>query len=364
MKRWWKSWRLMALALSVILNPLCAFETGAATPSLPQRARQASKRVAASPLVPAGSQVLPADTVLIVRMETRLDSKTSRPSDRFTAKLIEPVKDAAGKVVVPAGSLVEGHVASVTPAQLRRRSGVIAVGFDRLRLLDGRSLPMHGVLTSADPRERQRIDEEGQVKGGGTGKRTVAFIGGGAAGGAATGAIIGGVILSAGIGAAVGVAAAWLAKGKEAVVERGKRIGVQLSQPLNLNPVASKKAPSEEGETKGMKDTPPTSQPTEEAVLVRVSGVLAERMPDGAVQVVITAETNTAGWRVYADHTIDRETLEIWLRGLRPKGMAAQVISHPTSTVRVPDAAKAIRRVIVHGANGERTAELPSSRGK
>ncbi len=350
----------MALALALMLNPLCALKTNAATPSLPQRTRQTSKRTAAAPHVPAGSQLLPAGTVLVLQMETRLDSKTSRASDRFTAKLSESVKDAAGKMLIPAGSIVEGHVASVTAAQLRRRSGIISVSFDKLRLSDGRSWPIHGTLTSADPRERQRIDEEGQVKGGGTGKRTVAFIGGGAAGGAVAGAIIGGVVLGAGIGAAAGVAAAWLAKGKEAVVERGKRIGVQLSQPLDLNPSASKKMPPEEEGTKSMKDT----QPTDEAVLVRVNGLLAERMADGAVQVIITAETNTAGWRVYADHSIDRQTLEIWLRGLRPKGMAAQVISHPTATVRVPDEAKAIRRVLVHGANGERTAELPSSRAK
>src|SRR5207253_9713616 len=107
----------------------------------------------------------------------------------------------------------------------------------------------------------------------------------------------------------------------------------------------------------------PTREPTDEVVLVRVNGLLAERMADGSVQGVVTAETNTAGWRVYADHSIDRQTLEIWLRGVRPKGMAAQVISHPTATVRVPDEAK-IRRVLVHGANGERTTELPPSREK
>src|SRR5437016_2688640 len=105
MKRLWKRWRVMALGLSLILNPLCAFEIGAATHSSPQRARRQSKRkrVAAAPHVPAGAQILPAGTVLILRMETRLDSKTSRASDRFTAKLGEPVKDAAGKALVPAG---------------------------------------------------------------------------------------------------------------------------------------------------------------------------------------------------------------------------------------------------------------------
>jgi hypothetical protein len=355
MKRLYKTWHLIALALSLMLNPLSALEAGAATPAWPQRARQQRKHEAEKPPpIPAGSHVLPTGTVLLLQMETPLDSKSSRASDRFTAELSEPVTDAAGKVLVPQGTLIEGHVTSATQAQLRRRSGIIAVTFDQVRMADGRALPIDGELTSADPRERKRIDEEGQIKGGGTTKRTLVFIGGGAASGALSGAIIGGVILGAGIGAAAGAAGAWLAKGKEAIVAQGSHLGVRLLRPLDLNLGASGIVRVEAGGTKPVNETPSQN----DAVLVRLSGLLAERMPDGSVHVVITAETNSAGWHVYADHSLAGDTLEIWLRGVRPKGMAAQVISHPTATVRVPDATKDIRRVLVHGANGDRTTEL------
>ena len=350
---------ILLLALSLIFNPVWMLEAGASTHSSPQRTRKRISTPAKTPTqISAGSHVLPVGTVLILQMETRLDSKSSRVSDHFTAKLSEPVTDTAGKILLPKGAIIEGHVASVTPAQLRRRSGVIAITFDQLRMADGRALPVHGELTSADPKERKRIEEEGQIKGGGTGKRTVAFIGGGAASGALTGAIIGSVMIGTGIGAAAGVAAAWLAKGKEAVVARGSRVGLRILRPLDLNPAAHPTKRPEETEAKQMNETPSQNEP----VLVRVNNVLAQRMPDGSVEVVITAETNSAGWRVYTDHAVAGETLEIWLRGTRPQGMAAQVISHPTVNVRVPDAEKTIRQVLVHGANGERTTKLPPAK--
>jgi hypothetical protein len=356
MKKFWKSWHSMALALTLTLNPICLLEASTALhSSLPRR--QLSGKIETAPQVPDGSHVLPTGTVLILQMETRLDSRSSRASDRFTAKLIEPVMDIAGKALIPKGTIIEGHVASATPAQSRRRSGIIAVTFDQVRMMDGRALPIDGELTSTDPHERKRLDEEGQIKGGGTTKRTIVFIGGGAATGALSGAIIGGVILGAGIGAAAGAAGALLAKGKEAVVERGARIGLRLLRPLDLSLGASGIVRIGEGGTKPMNE----SQTPTEAVLVRVSSLLAERLPDGLVQVVITAETNTAGWRLDTEHQVAGETLEIWLRGVRPTGMAAQVISHPTATVRVADPVRGIRRVLVHGANGESVAELSSS---
>jgi hypothetical protein len=304
---------------------------------------------------------------LILRLETRLDSGSSRVSDRFTARVIEPILDGGGKVLVPAGSVAEGYITSVTPAQSRRRSGIIAVSFDKLRLLDGREFAISGALTSAEASERQRIDEEGSVAGGRAAGRSIVFIGGGAASGAVIGAITGGAALGAGLGAAAGALGALLAKGQEAVVVPGTRLGLKLLRPLDLGPSAGGIAPVEagrpQGEAGGIKRAADAQQsgtraPAGSAEPVRVSHLQAERASDGSVRVLVTAETPTSGWRVYADHSVDRDTLEVWLRGGRPPGLVAQVISHPTVSLSVPDEAGAIRRVMVHGANGDRTADL------
>jgi hypothetical protein len=333
----------------------------------PQRARrERQRRLEAPTVVAAGSQVLPEGAVLILQMETRLDSGSSRTSDRFMARVAAPVMDTAGKTLIPTGSTVEGHVASVTPAQSRRRSGIIAVSFDKLTLPDGRGFALQGMLTSTDPQQRRQIDEEGTVEGGSTTKRSVVFIGGGAASGAVIGAITGGAAIGAGVGAAAGAVGALLAKGKEAVVEPGTRIGLQLTRPLDLSLGRSGIVRLKPGEATERAVEPAPLVSTQQPLSgepVRVNSVQAERAADGTVRVLITAETPTAGWRVYADQSLDRDTLEIWLRGERPKGMAAQVISHPTVTVTAPDEAGRVRRVLVHGANGDRTLDLPPRSG-
>ena len=182
-----------------------------------------------------GTTTLPDGTVLVCRMETSLSSKTARPSDRFTARVLVPVNDARGRILVPGNSLVEGHVVAAQRAQSRRRSGIIEVTFDQLTLPDGQRYKLLGNLAPASNEDRKRFDDEGNIRAqGGNAKRTVAFIGGGAGAGALVGAVTAGALLGAGVGAGIGVFAALLAKGKEAIVEPGAKIGVELSQPLAL----------------------------------------------------------------------------------------------------------------------------------
>lgn len=182
-----------------------------------------------------GTTTLPDGTVLVCRMETPLNSKTARPSDRFTARVLVPIMDARGRTLVPGNSLVEGHVVEAQRAQSRRRSGIIEVAFDQLTLPDGQRYRLLGNLAPATAEDQKRFDDEGNIRAkGGNTKRTVAFIGGGAGAGALVGAVTAGALLGAGVGAGIGVFAALLAKGKEAIVEPGAKIGIELTQPLAL----------------------------------------------------------------------------------------------------------------------------------
>jgi hypothetical protein len=357
--------------------------------------------------MPAGAQTVPAGTVLILELETRLDSKTTRPSDRFTARVVEPVRDEKRRILIPADSVVHGVVKSVVRAQSRRRSGIIEVTFDKLTLPGRREFPLNGTLTSASTKERHRIDEEGALRPRPGLKRHVVFVGAGAGAGAAVGIITGSAMLGAGIGAGVGAAAAWLSKGKEAVVEEGTRIGVELNQPLQLSaakkptqpvtiakkqeppkpepkktePVKPAKAepqktsmpepPKPKPQPKPQPAEPDPNPPVEPGVnnppqnqqpadaLVRISNFQIQRGTDGSVGLIITAETSTSGWKLRTKHATDRDLLEIWLYGERPRGMAAQVISYPAITLTVPDAAQVLRRIVIHGANGNFSGTVP-----
>src|SRR5947209_12636807 len=104
-----------------------------------------------------GTWTIPENTVISVRMDSTLTSKSSRVGDRFTATVAVPVY-VNGATVIPAGAIVEGHVTQVTPARRGARSGTIAVDFDDLVLPDGTRLALDGTLTSDDPETRRQIE--------------------------------------------------------------------------------------------------------------------------------------------------------------------------------------------------------------
>ena len=186
----------------------------------------------------AAQQVsIPEGTVIEMRMDTSLNSKSSRVNDAFKATVFRSVS-LDGRIAVPEGSIVTGRVTTVQPAERSSQSGVIGVEFNQLSIT-GRTYPILGTLTSLDASERKQIiDEESRVTGGSSTKRNILFIGGGAGVGAAVGAIAGGG-KGAGIGAltggGIGALGALLSRGSEAEVPVGSEVAMQLVRAVNVN---------------------------------------------------------------------------------------------------------------------------------
>lgn len=182
-----------------------------------------------------GDAVIPADTVISLRMDTGLNSRTSRVGDRFTATVTLPVH-VNGMTAIPAGATVHGHVTQVTPARRMSKSGTLAIDFDELVFPDGSRMKVAGVLTSDDPKTRERIDDENRVSGR-TENRGAIFVGGGGILGAVLGAVVGGgkgAAVGGVVGAGIGVAGLLLTKGEEAEVPPGTPFGLQLRDALVL----------------------------------------------------------------------------------------------------------------------------------
>jgi type IV secretion system protein VirB10 len=180
---------------------------------------------------------IPSDTLFKLKLNTGLSSRTAQKGDTFTAKVIAPVT-VGHDIAVPEGSVVYGHVTSVTKAA-RRKNGEIAVTFDKLELASKRTYEVLGSLASLEDEkgEKREVGEEGEVKGKSTTKRNVVFIGGGAGVGAAIGAAAGGgkgAGIGAAIGAGVGAAGALLSKGNEVEVASGTEIGMVLDKALTV----------------------------------------------------------------------------------------------------------------------------------
>lgn len=195
--------------------------------------------------VPALAQrmvTVPNGTVIPLKMETYLASDTSRVGDRFTATVFRNV-DINGRIVIPSGSKVEGHVTAVERSERSSKAGTVGVAFDRLVLTNGQSIQVDGTLTTLDEAARQqidqdRIDQEDRVEGGSRTRRAVVFIGGGAGAGAIIGAVAGGAkgaAVGAGVGAVLGTIGVLLGKGEKAEIKPGTEFGMMVERSFTVN---------------------------------------------------------------------------------------------------------------------------------
>jgi len=137
--------------------------------------------------------VIPAGTVVTVRLSTALGSKSSKTGDPFEATVAQPV-EVGGKAVVPSGAPAAGTVVEA------KAKGKIK-GEARLKLA------LNKVTIKGKTYLIQTTRAEQTAKG--KGKRTAVATGGGAAGGALIGGIAGGG-KGAGIGALVGAGAGFI----------------------------------------------------------------------------------------------------------------------------------------------------------
>jgi hypothetical protein len=177
-----------------------------------------------------------AGTVIRVRMDDSLSSKTARVGDRFTVTVTEPVYSSNGIVVIPQGSKITGRVNSVVPAKKGGKPGQIDVSFVSVRLPNGTVRAINGSLTALDSKSA-KSDEEGVASGDRMKHRKVIFIGGGGAGGAIIGAAIGGgkgALIGGIIGAGAGLLGEKLTKGEEAEVKPNTEFGVYLNQTIYM----------------------------------------------------------------------------------------------------------------------------------
>ncbi|MCA1634235.1 MAG: hypothetical protein LC802_11215 [Acidobacteria bacterium] len=227
----------MQRATSLVI--LFAIILGTVVPTFAQRRRRPVRRrapVTRRATIPAPVYyTVASNTVIRVRINEQLSSKSARVGDRFSANVTEPVYASGGTEVIPVGSKVWGRVSSVSRAQ-RRKPGSISVSFNSVELPNGRSTPINGSLSSLQA-DDTNADNEGTVEGRKNDKRNAIFVGGGAAGGALIGAIAGGgkgAAIGAILGGALGTGARVYEKEQEADVKSGTEFGVILNRSVSL----------------------------------------------------------------------------------------------------------------------------------
>lgn len=163
---------------------------------------------------------IPAGSMLTIRVDQRISVKSSRAGDKFTGEVVDPVLATDSSVLVPKGSPVGGVVVvSHERGHFKGRSLL------ELRLT---SLTLNG---SEYPLTTRAMAEGKKGKG----KRTAAFIGGGAGvgmlvGGIATGGV--GLVVGGLVGGGAGTAVAGLTGNRDLDIPAESVVHFKLADDL------------------------------------------------------------------------------------------------------------------------------------
>jgi hypothetical protein len=184
---------------------------------------------------------LSTGTVIPVNLQTRVSSRDSRRGDLVRAN-IEDFNSGAvtweqGDFDFPAGSVIEGRVASVTPKS-GNNPGMVELDFGRIVMPDGRTVNIDGSLIALDNKSVSR-NENGVLIAKQTNKdNRMVYAGYGAGAGLIVGLLtkrplenlaIGGVL-----GYIVGALEQTQKKPTDVNLDPGTRFGVRLDSPTTL----------------------------------------------------------------------------------------------------------------------------------
>jgi hypothetical protein len=166
------------------------------------------------------------DTVVRLRLENQINTKTNQEGDKFTAFIVEPREYE--------GAIVEGHIGKLKRAGKITGQTELALEFDRITFKDGTTSDFRAQVERVYANEKVKtIDDEGNVQTNDTTKDTTIRSAGGAAIGAIIGAIGGGgkgAAIGAILGATVGAGSVFI-QGKDLQLDSGSEIQVRTIGP-------------------------------------------------------------------------------------------------------------------------------------
>ncbi|HEY7195376.1 MAG TPA: glycine zipper domain-containing protein [Gemmatimonadales bacterium] len=196
----------------------------AAQPTHPPATRPPAARPPAPPPGPRMAH-LGVGTKMDMAANDTLSSRTAKVGDTFTAHVVEDVKDASGKVVIPAGSVVHGTITDVKPAPNPSTPGTLTVAVTNVTVR-GTSYAIEAAVDSLETIHKGRGVTSGDA----------AKVGAGAAAGAILGRVLGGnkkgTIIGGIVGGAAGAAVAHETKDSDIVLPAGAHIIIRLTKEL------------------------------------------------------------------------------------------------------------------------------------
>ena len=175
--------------------------------------------------VPA-TRTLAAGSTLSTSMDREISSRTDKAGGIVTGTVASDVRDAAGHVVIPAGSKVTLSITQIHESENKGdKTGKLTLTPTAVEI-QGQSYALEGSAEALDRTLRDRKTNAGDVAKVGVGTAAGAIVGR-VIGGNTKGAVIGGII-----GGAVGTQRAIETQDRDVVVPASSRVEVTLSGPF------------------------------------------------------------------------------------------------------------------------------------
>lgn len=218
--------------------------TGQATPapaSVPNSSDDSRlTRPASAPAPDPNAITIPAGTKIPLSLKQAISTKNAREGDAVYAETAFPfvIDD---RVVVPAGSYIQGKIAHVERAAHGRGRAEILMHFTSIIYPSGYTVMLPGSVENTPGADNKSVkDSEGTIQqDSDTGKKVedaakggvYGTMGGATAGGLATGGL-NGARVGAGAGAAAGIAWALLKRGADVKLDVGTSIEMEIQRPI------------------------------------------------------------------------------------------------------------------------------------
>lgn len=198
----------------------------AAAPASPSPASPAGPTSAETPAAApsAGAKRLSAGATFSAATDAEIRSNKNKVGDEVTATVSTDVKDASGRVVIPAGSKVTLTITAIKESENKGDStGTLTVKPTAVSI-NGQSQPLAASLSGVKTSLQGRKTSAGDIAKVGVGTGAGAVVGR-VIGGSTKGAIIGGII-----GGAIGAQRAVETKDRDVVLPQGTTVTLTLDQ--------------------------------------------------------------------------------------------------------------------------------------
>jgi hypothetical protein len=189
----------------------------------PAPAANAAPTTPAAPAAPAGPATLASGMSFAVKTDAEIRSNKNKVGDEVTTTVASDVKDASGRVVIPAGSKVTLQISGIKESENKKdTTGTLTVKPVSIAI-NGKSQPLNASISHV----------YSKLEGRGTSAGDIAKPAAGAAGGAIVGKVLGGgtgAIIGGVVGGAIGAQRMAETKDRDVVVPQGTQVTLTLGE--------------------------------------------------------------------------------------------------------------------------------------